>query len=113
MKLVLDLTFIKSICDEDPKFINEVLETFLIEMPKDIAQMNQAVEEQDIVMLGRMAHKTKSSLQTLGLFELKELALKIEQLTKTVPADLAVFSLSEQFIKHMAGVYPNAKKLIR
>ena len=112
MKLILDLTFIKSVCDDDQDFINEVLDTFLIEMPKDIAQMNQAVTDQDVVIIGRMAHKIKSTLQTLGLFELKELALQIEQLAKVVPPDLSILTLSKEFIKHMDGVYPNAKKLI-
>ena len=112
MELTLDLSFIKEISDGDQDFINEVLHTFLNEMPKDIAQMNQAVRDQDVVMIGRMAHKTKSTLQTLGLFELKELALKIEQLTKVVPIDTAVFSLAKKFMGHIAHVYPNAKGLI-
>ena len=112
MKLVLDLTFIKEISDDDQEFINDVLNTFLNEMPKDIAQMNQALTNQDVVMIGKMAHKTKSTLQTLGLFELKELALKIEQLTKVVPIDMAVFGLSQKFMGHIGGVYPNVKELI-
>lgn len=112
MEFALDLTFIKEISDNDQAFINDVLNTFLTEMPKDIAQMSQAVSDQDIIMIGKMAHKTKSSLQTLGLFELKELALKIEQLTKVVPADILIFNLSQTFIGHIDKVYPNAKKLI-
>lgn len=112
MKLVLDLTFIKEISDDDQEFINDVLNTFLNEMPKDIAQMNQALTNQDVVMIGKMAHKTKSTLQTLGLFELKELALKIEQLTKAVPVDTAVFGLSQKFMGHIDRVYPNVKELI-
>lgn len=112
MELALDLTFIKEISDGDQDFINDVLNTFLNEMPKDIAQMNQAVTDQDIVMIGKMAHKTKSSLQTLGLFEMKELALRIEQLTKIIPPDNSIFSLSQKFMGHMNAVYPNAKELI-
>lgn len=112
MELALDLTFIKEISDDDQDFINDVLNTFLSEMPKDIAQMNQAVTDQDIIMIGKVAHKTKSSLQTLGLFELKELALKIEQLTKQKPNDATILTLSQKFMGHINNVYPNAKKLI-
>jgi HPt (histidine-containing phosphotransfer) domain-containing protein len=113
MELTLDLTFIKEISDDDQEFINDVLNTFLAEMPKDILQMNQATANQDIVMIGRVAHKTKSTLQTLGLFELKELALKIEQLAKTTPSDVSIIPLSQQFMGHIDGVYPNVKNLIK
>lgn len=112
MELALDLTFIKEISDDDQDFINDVLNTFLKEMPKDIAQMNQAVTDQDFIMIGKVAHKTKSTLQTLGLFELKELALKIEQLAKKTPSDTAILALSQKFMGHINGVYPNAKELI-
>jgi HPt (histidine-containing phosphotransfer) domain-containing protein len=113
MELTLDLTFIKEISDGDQDFINDVLNTFLDEMPKDMATINQAVNDQDIVMIGRVAHKTKSTLQTLGLFELKELALKIEQLTKKTPTDSSIIPLSQKFIGHIDGVYPNVKELIK
>jgi len=113
MELTLDLTFLKEISDGDQDFINDVLNTFLDEMPKDIAQMNQAVADQDIVMIGRMAHKTKSTLQTLGLFELKELALKIEQLSKETPKDPAILRLSQKFMGHIDQVYPNVKELVK
>lgn len=113
MELTLDLTFLKEISDGDQDFINDVLNTFLSEMPKDMAQMNQAVTDQDIVMIGRMAHKTKSTLQTLGLFELKELALKIEELTKVDPTDAAIIRLSQKFIGHIDRVYPNVKESIK
>lgn len=113
MELTLDLTFLKEISDGDQSFINDVLHTFLDEMPKDMAQLNQAITEQDIVMIGRMAHKTKSTLQTLGLFELKELALNIEQLAKTTPSDPSIVPLSQKFMGHIDQVYPNVKELIK
>lgn len=113
MELTLDLTFLKQISDNDQDFINDVLNTFLDEMPKDITQMNQALTDQDITMVGRMAHKTKSTLQTLGLLELKDLALKIEQLAKQQPSDADISRLSKEFIQHMDGVYPNVRQLLK
>ncbi|WP_052599945.1 Hpt domain-containing protein [Aureispira sp. CCB-QB1] len=113
MNLTLDLTFLKEISDGDQDFINDVLHTFLDEMPKDMAQMNQAIMDKDIVMIGRMAHKTKSTLQTLGLFELKELALKIEQLAKQTPSDTNIIPLSQKFMGHIDRVYPNVKESLK
>jgi len=113
MELTLDLTFLKEISDGDQDFINDVLNTFLDEMPKDMAQMNQAITEQDIVMIGKMAHKTKSTLQTLGLFELKEAAFEIEQLSKVTPTDTNIISISQKFMKYIEQVYPNVKKMLK
>lgn len=82
MELTVDLTFLNEISDGDQDFITDVLNTFLAEMPKDMAQLKHAIEQQDAVDIGRVAHKTKSTLQTLGLHDLKELAYSIEQRAK-------------------------------
>lgn len=82
MELTVDLTFLNEISDGDQDFITDVLNTFLVEMPKDMAQLKQALDTQNAVDIGRVAHKTKSTLQTLGLHDLKELAYSIEQRAK-------------------------------
>lgn len=112
MKLTLDLTFLEEISDGDQVFINDVLQTFLQEMPKDLAQMQEALEHQDIVMVGKMAHKTKSTLQTLGLHDLKELALTIEQTTKREPTHPEINRWTTDFINYMDQVYPNVQTLL-
>lgn len=109
MKLTLDLTFLNEISGGDQDFIKDVLNTFLEEMPKDIEQMNQAILQQDNKMIGRMAHKTKSTLQTLGLHDLKKLALTIEQSIKDEPATPKAVVWAKEFIQHMDQVYPNVK----
>lgn len=82
MELTVDLTFLNEISDGDQDFITDVLKTFLLEIPKDIEQLKHALKTQSAVDIGRIAHKTKSTLQTLGLHELKELAYSIEQRAK-------------------------------
>lgn len=107
MKLTLDLTFLKEISDNDQAFINDVLRTFLEEMPKDIAQMSQALDIQDYVSVGKMAHKTKSTLQTLGLHDLKQLAFTIEQTSKQTPIHPELATWTKNFINYIQQVYPN------
>lgn len=112
MELTLDLTFLKEISDGDQAFINDVLRTFLEEMPKDIAQMDQALQVQDYVSVGKMAHKTKSTLQTLGLHDLKQLAFTIEQTTKTAPLNPELITWTTEFIRYIEQVYPNVNALL-
>lgn len=83
MELTVDLTFLNEISDGDQEFITDVLQTFLEEMPKDMRQLRTAIATSDVIDMGKVAHKTKSTLQTLGLHELKEMALAIEQSAKS------------------------------
>lgn len=112
MELTLDLTFLKEISDGDQAFINDVLRTFLEEMPKDIAQMSQALNTKDYVSVGKMAHKTKSTLQTLGLHDLKQLAFTIEQTSKENPQHPELITWTQEFIHYMEQVYPNVTTLL-
>lgn len=83
MELTVDLTFLNEISDGDQAFITDVLQTFLEEMPKDMSQLRTAIKKKDITDIGKVAHKTKSTLQTLGLHDLKEMAYDIEQSVKS------------------------------
>lgn len=82
MQLTVDLTFLNEISDGDQGFITDVLTTFLEEMPKDMDHLKQAVQASNTLEISRVAHKTKSTLQTLGLHDLKDLAYSIEQRAK-------------------------------
>lgn len=112
MKLELDLSYLNEISDGDKEFIVEVLHTFLQEMPKDIAELSKAINESNILMIGKMAHKTKATLHTLGLYDLKELAAKIEQTAKSNPTDKNIISMSKSFIQYINQVYPIVEKML-
>lgn len=112
MKLELDLSYLNEISDGDQDFIADVLGTFLEEMPKDIEQMNQALLANDVVSIGKMAHKTKSTLHTLGLYELKELALKIEQTAKSNAQHPDIVVWAKEFMAHIGKLYPIVKGML-
>ena len=112
MNFTLDLTYLNEISGEDKEFIEDILNTFLEEMPKDIQEMNAALNENDNVLIGKMAHKTKATLQLLGLCELKELAINIEQTTKTDLNNPQIQTWTKEFINHMEKVYPNVKAML-
>lgn len=101
MQLTVDLTFLNEISDGDQDFITDVLRTFLEEMPKDMAQLRASINNQSAVEIGRVAHKTKSTLQTLGLHDLKELAYSLEQRAKQGASAQALHPDANQFIEYI------------
>lgn len=113
MNLDLDLTYLHEISDGDTVFINDVLSTFLEEMPKDIEKMRSAMDCKDHSTVGKVAHKTKSSLHTIGLHDLKSLALKIEQTIKTDPTHPEIMSWANDFITHIEKTYPIIQSAVK
>lgn len=112
MKLELDLSYLNEISDGDKEFIADVLNTFLEEMPKDMAEMSNAITENNVIMVGKMAHKTKSTLHTLGLNELKEMALKIEQTAKSNPTHTDIVPWANEFMQHISKLYPIVQQML-
>lgn len=103
MELTVDLTFLNEISDGDQEFITDVLQTFLEEMPKDMTQLRSAITTENIVEIGKVAHKTKSTLQTLGLHDLKEMAFEIERSAKsaTPPAAAVLCAQAQTFADYI------------
>ena len=97
MDLTLDLSYLKMLSDGDIDFIATILETFVEEIPKDIKGIKDAVEIKDNSQIGKLAHKTKSSLHTLGFAELKEMAFEIEQKAKKDTTNTMLLSRVDTF----------------
>jgi HPt (histidine-containing phosphotransfer) domain-containing protein len=113
MNVVLDLTYLNTISEGDKEFINDILNTFLEEMPKDMEQMSKAIELNDNVLVGKMAHKVKATLHLLGLEELKSLALKIEQTAKENQEHPEIQHWAKNLIISMDKVYPNIQTALQ
>ena len=113
MNVVLDLTYLNTISEGDKEFINDILNTFLEEMPKDMEQMSKAIELNDNVLVGKMAHKVKATLHLLGLEELKSLALKIEQTAKENQEHPEIQPWAKNLIISMNKVYPNIQTALQ
>lgn len=110
MNLELDFTYLNSICGGDEEFIQDILQTFMDEMPKDMQTMRNAIDHGDVTMAGKTGHKVKATLHLLGLEELKELAFNIEQAAKADSQDLSILSRAEELILHMDLVYPKVQE---
>lgn len=81
-QMKINLSYLRDLSGDDSEFIIDILNTFLEENPKDLEATQVAINSGDVVQVGKLAHKMKSSFQMLGLEEIRALAFKIEQNAK-------------------------------
>lgn len=112
MNTTLDLTYLNTISEGDKEFIDDILTTFLEEVPKDMEQIIIALGQNDSVQIGKMAHKVKATLHLLGLEDLKSLAFKIEQTAKSNPNNFEIRTWAKDLVQHMEKVYPRIEKAL-
>ena len=63
---MINLDNLKILSKNNPTFIREILEVYLMNTPKDVESMEEAVESGDLQMVRYFAHKLKSSSFTIG-----------------------------------------------
>ena len=64
------------------KFINELIDTFLEDAPKMIAEMKSGLDSNSVDTFRRAAHSLKSNAATFGASQLAALAKELEMLGK-------------------------------
>lgn len=112
MNTTLDLTYLNTISEGDKEFIDDILTTFLEEVPKDMEQITIALDQNDFVQIGKMAHKIKATLHLLGLGDLKSLAFKIEQTAKSNSNHTEIIPWAKDLVQHMEKVYPHIEEAL-
>lgn len=74
-----DLSYLKQLMDNNAEIVLEVLAIFKSEVPKDMKNLVAHLDNKEWELLGKTAHKLKSSVGNLGLNQLRDLFLFIEQ----------------------------------
>ncbi|MBW2962875.1 Hpt domain-containing protein [Mesonia aestuariivivens] len=67
--------------DGDEGFINEMVKTFIEELPEDVKAMNDAISNDNAILTYQVAHKMKPNLQMFGI-DLSSDVTKLEQWSK-------------------------------
>jgi HPt (histidine-containing phosphotransfer) domain-containing protein len=78
-----DLSYLMQLMDNNTEIVLEVLAIFKTEVPKDMELLKKHLDQGEWEILGKTAHKLKSSVGNLGLNKLRDLFLYIEQNGKT------------------------------
>ena len=82
MALHYNLSKVYALSDNDPVFVNEILQLFISEVPEDVAQIKAGIEEKNYHQAYSFSHKIKPTLDLLGLNTAFEEILQIEAWTK-------------------------------
>ena len=73
-----NLNYLNEIFEGNSKSVKEVVEIFLGELPESKELMQASINKKDRENLRRVVHKLKSSLKTIGAYELAGIAAQIE-----------------------------------
>lgn len=88
-----NLDYLRSICDDDQRFMKEMIVTFLELTPMLIAQMQLLAKEQKWQELSKTAHQLKPSLQFMGMDATRNTVRELEDYCSLSP-DYSVVSKS-------------------
>lgn len=88
-----DLSMIKAISGTDSSFVDKMLKLLLDTMPQNLNELKQAQELQNWDQVGKIAHKLKSTIDSLGISSLKEKIRELESngkqsLSDSIPAQV-------------------------
>lgn len=80
-----NLNYLRTITDGNKQVIREMIEMFVLQVPVFIKNLNEFYQTGQYTALGKEAHKSKSSLQIMGMAELeKEMkTLQLKTIEKT------------------------------
>lgn len=73
----IDLTYLETLADGNNELIIELMQIFIEQVPEFIEEMNTHYNNKDWDALSAIAHKSKSSIDIMGL---KDLQVKLKNL---------------------------------
>ncbi|AMA49405.1 MULTISPECIES: Hpt domain-containing protein [Flavobacterium] len=82
MAIHYNLAKVYAISDDDDDFVRQIITLFVEEVPRDLKQIKEGIEDKDYAKAYGFAHKTKPTLDLLGMDAAKEEILLVEQWTK-------------------------------
>ncbi len=77
-----DLTYLREMSDNDKGFILDMIQSFISQTPKDIENIWFHFTNEEFDEVANLAHKIKPSITFMGIHQLKELVLEIEDNAK-------------------------------
>jgi HPt (histidine-containing phosphotransfer) domain-containing protein len=73
-----DLTMIQSVSGGDQEFIKKMILLFIETVPGNVRELVHGVEQENWEQVGKMAHKLKSTVDSMGINSIREDIRKVE-----------------------------------
>jgi PAS domain S-box-containing protein len=83
-----DLTYLKEMSNNDRGFIVEMIQSFITQMPRDIENIWFHFANEDYNDIANLVHKIKPAITFMGIHDLKDLVLEIEEHAKNRNPDM-------------------------
>ena len=109
----LDMDALGELAELMDEGLGDVVRTYLKDTPEQLANMANAIEQNDYVLLGRCAHSVKSSSQSIGALVVGRVATALEQIAREkgaiseaerlVAGCRAAFGIVEPLLADVAG----------
>lgn len=93
-KKALDLSYLDEIMGDDKNLKMEMIELFIQNVPIDVALLEKAIIEQDIIEIKKLAHHMKSSL---SMFSLDSEVEFLEQTERNASTSMISSEITEEF----------------
>jgi len=78
----VDFSYLENVSGNNKSFIKEIAEAFIKSIPNSIHELDMHSENENWTELARVAHKIKPSITLLGVHNLKEKIVKLEEEAK-------------------------------
>ena len=78
----IDTDLLKEVADGNNELIFDLVDLYIEQAPKFYAQLEDLIEKKDHQALGKLAHKIKGSLSTIGITTLAKEMKEFEQKAK-------------------------------
>ncbi len=78
----IDFSYLEKVSGNNKEFIREIADAFIKSIPNSIQELEHNVENENWVELARVAHKIKPSITLLGVHNLKDKIVKLEEEAK-------------------------------
>jgi PAS domain S-box-containing protein len=94
-----DLSYLRSISNNNEEFIQEMMQTFVQTMPGVLDQMRESLVDKNYEKISRLAHQVKPSFTLLGIHDQRPNILFIEENGKAKTSISELVKVTSQFIQ--------------
>jgi PAS domain S-box-containing protein len=94
-----DLSYLRSISNNNEEFIQEMMQTFVQTMPGVLDKMREGLAEKNFEKISRLAHQVKPSFTLLGIHDQRSNILFIEENGKAKTNVSELVKVTSQFIQ--------------
>ncbi|HEY4149111.1 MAG TPA: PAS domain S-box protein, partial [Chitinophagaceae bacterium] len=104
-----DLGMVRSVSGGDEGFIKKMVELFIETVPPGLEELRQAVRDQQWERVGKLAHKLKSTVDSMGIASLKDDIRTVEQNGKQQQDTAALAPLVQKISEVIAACMEELK----